>query len=664
VSHREAAGWAQLQAFMTVVQTVREHGTAAAPWLDADAPQPRHVRRGLLASGNEIFEVFSPDGTVALTESGHDLALRPVNGEDVRLLTTDGSDEQPWSLAGVDDFARSRLGGAPCSSARWSPDGRWVAVHRLNFTGVAAVPIVDWLDRDTPVEYVRYSKTGGGLHRTETYLIDVATGERVRVEVDTSDGEAARSFIGSWFPPAGDDDGVAQLSLITMNRTCQQLRLLTVDPRTGIARDILTEKVDTFHQAMRWLQLRATQVEPPNIATPLPDGSGFVWLADRDRFSHLYLLDREGDTIRQLTAGPWDVERVVGIDAHGRVVFLARDDPDRPTDIRACRVPLAGGDVEVLTPEPGVHDVVFRPDFGQCIDAHSDLARPRRTVLRDGDGTVLDTLAVADLSAIDALGHPAPQGFTAPAADGTTRLHGQIFHPPGFDPQRSWPLLEHIYGGPNVDYVNWRHPFAATGMARMMSMLGYVVVSFDATGTPGRGRDFHERAYGRIGPNAVADHAAVVSHLLDTRPWLDRERVGIYGGSLGGYMASRAVLERPDVYRAAASSIMVSDFEDVRAGGIEPYMGMPEDHPDRYAEASLPDRAADLQRPLLIVHGTADVNATFSAAMRFTNALVDAGRLHELCILPGTDHALGPRMGYYLRLLATFFETHLGSGSR
>ena len=241
-----------------------------------------------------------------------------------------------------------------------------------------------------------------------------------------------------------------------------------------------------------------------------------------------------------------------------------------------------------------------------------------------------------------------------------TDLHGVIFKPWNFDPERRYPVLDHIYNGPFTTWVPRTMTGARAMGPRAIAQLGYVVFMVDGRGTPERGKAFQDVVYKQFGTNEIPDHAAALREVAATRPWMDLDRVGIYGGSWGGYMTTRAMVTHPDVYHAGVAVNPVYDHYDHNAYPIEGYMGLPQDNREAYEASSSIKLAGQLEGKLLLVHGTIDTNATFSATMKMVAALIAAGKQHDLIVLPDSTHWPRDANADYLdEAQRLFFGRHL-----
>jgi dipeptidyl aminopeptidase/acylaminoacyl peptidase len=250
---------------------------------------------------------------------------------------------------------------------------------------------------------------------------------------------------------------------------------------------------------------------------------------------------------------------------------------------------------------------------------------------------LVTTLAKSDASGLSAIDWHPPEEFTVKAADGITDLYGVLYRPHDFDPAKRYPVVDNIYNGPQTTWVPRTFANGVGIGAQAMAQLGFVVFVVDGRGTPERGKAFQDVVYGNFGRNEIPDHVAALRALAKDRPYLDLTRVGVTGGSFGGYMTIRAMLLAPEVYHVGVARAPVVDLYDAN---VERYMGLPQEHRDAYEYGSSLRLAGNLRGKLLLIHGSNDINATFSATMKLVEAFARAGRPYDLIILPEQDHAL------------------------
>ena len=603
---------------------------------------PRVVRPNAFPGFPPVLELHSPDGRWAVTEKEHNLWLRDLSAketESLSPLTTDGTAQFEWLLTQDDQW----------SAARWSPDSRHVAVMKEDREGVASLPVVDWLSKNETVVWRPNTRTGERLVRTEVYLLDIEERKAVRAQIPSEDTYV---YYPAWLPDS------SALLVLQASRDFKSLRVLAIDPTTGAARPVLEERSDTF---IKTLGINPSWTE---LLTLLPDGERFLWQSERDGWDHLYLYDLKGKLLRRLTEGEFPVLRVREV-AGEWVYFEAHADPARPYDTHLYRMRLDGTGFTRLTEAPGQHRVTFSPSKNFFVDTHQSLDRPPATELRRADGTLVRTLSTPDpesVAAVERLRPHPPEPFVVKAADGKTDLHGVLFKPYNFDPARKYPVVEHIYAGPftllhqrTYVAIQWRG-----GYAQALAHLGFITVIVDGRGTPERGKAFQDVVYSNFGRNEIPDHAATLRQLAAARPYMDLERVGIFGGSWGGYFTVRALLLAPELYKVGVATSPLYDLYDHGATGLEGYMPLLKDAPEAYEYASSLRLADQLQGKLLMIHGTSDINATLSATMKMVRALMEANKPYDLILLPGEAHHHPGKAGEYrMEAHARYFVQHL-----
>ena len=604
-----------------------------------EADEPRLVREAFPSTGGDLHELRSPNGRWFARDDERDLWLRARIDDRPEQLTTDGEEWFAWTAAG----------------ASWSPSSLRLAAFRIDNRHVERVPLVHWLKTTEEVEWWPFTKAGGPLPRPELHILDVIA--KTDVTVDVGDDPEIYLSIVEWAA-----DG-SELLFLRMNREHNRLDLMAADPETGASRIILTETQPTF--------IKGIDQNPGwrTLATPLDDGERFLWISERDGWDHIYVYGLDGTLIRRLTSGTWPVSGIEAVDEEeGWVYFRGHAetavDPDlgapRLYDTHLYRVRLDGGDVERLSEGPGNHAFAMSPSRQFFVDTYSSVTEAPRSELRRADGTLVRTLAVADIRGLDDLSWAPPEPFVTTAADGETPMYGVLFKPWDFDPARRYPVVEYIYGGPQVV----RHPrgFAEGVMPQAIAQLGYITVVQDARGTPERGKAFQDVVYGNFGRNEVPDHVAGLRGLAESRPWMDLDRVGIFGGSWGGYMTIRSLVLAPGFYDAGMALYPVVEMYDHAAQAIEPYMGVPESRPEAFAYGSSTALVDRIEGRLMLLHGTQDVNATFSATMKMVDALTKAGKRYDLVVFPEVNHSITPVQSYYIETLKRFFTENIAPG--
>jgi dipeptidyl aminopeptidase/acylaminoacyl peptidase len=598
-------------------------------------PVPRFIRHGIMALVPDVYEKASPDGDWLLGSAGGNLYVRPALGGKERPLTQAGVRDNGWDA----------------EDAQWSPDSRTIIAAKSDERQVPEYPIVDWLEPLDRVVSVRLPRIGYPKASIQTELIDLSTGRTKPIQ-DSSD----LRWIG--WSPSGDP--------VAVRSGLKRVGFVVVDQNTGKTRDLFSETTPTFFDLALSL---------PNSPNYTPVGRDrFLWLSERDGWNQIYLYSFAGKMIRQLTSAQKPVSRVLEVDLnHGWIYYTAYGGPGRPYDIQLYRVSLEGGESTRLTDAQGVHDgsiylafigdnrsegIRFSPSKRFFLDTFSDVNRAPETDLRTADGKLLAVISKADGTPFESLRSP-PREFTAKAADGTTDLYGVMYLPHGFDPARKYPVIDAIYAGPQTTWVSHNYIGVSTAFDQAVANLGFVVVSVDARGTPNRGKAFQDVVYMNFGRNEIPDHVAVIKQLANENSYIDESRVGVFGGSFGGYFTLRAMLQAPDFFKVGVALSAATDLR-LLSPGLESYLGDPVANKAAYDYASNLLLAKCLKGRLLIVHGTSDVNAPFSGCIQMIDALEKAGKAFDLILLPEQNHIpQGEAQSYYLLALKRYFEHNL-----
>lgn len=597
----------------------------------------RVVRPGLFAHLPPVLELPSPDGAWLAGTVDGDLWLRSADDRRRLRLTADGSPERSYDVAG----------------AAWSPEGRRLAVRRVDRTGVPTIPIVRWSEPGQPVERLAYSRVGEPIPRVDLVVVDARGGGLV--EVDAGDGGEPYLHAAGW-----SADG-ERLYVLRMTRLMDRLDLLAVDAGSGASRLVLSESSSTFLGGLPFLHGYEDALARLRHVAILGDGERLVWTSERDGWRRLYLYDLAGRLLAPLTPGGSEVVRLEAVDEErGWIYYTARPDPRRPYDEALLRVPLDGGSPRRLVDGPSFDEVSFAPGGGWFWVLRSGRREPPVAELRRGDGELVRAFWSPDPRLLERDRLPAPEEVVVAAADGETELHGLLYTPRDFDPRRRYPVIDHLYAGPHTLHVPRSMRERLFWNAQDLADQGYVVVLVDARGTPGRGKVFQDATHGRIGTIEIADHAAALRGLAAERPYMDLDRVGVVGHSWGGYFAIRALLVEPSLFKAAVATSAAVDLDRFRVA-IEPYMGcLPAACPEAYERGSNTALVDRLEGALLLVHGTADDDVPLGETMATITALVRAGKPYDLVLFPGAHHVPQMEHGpFWRRTMVRHLEAHL-----
>lgn len=591
---------------------------------------------------------LSPDGRWQAFVRDHNLWVRSIaNNQEIRL-TNDGVENYDYATplpTGGELIRRANGSDKPEVAVFWAPDSSKFVSYRidsryaLRMTTVQSVPP----DRLRPVAYTyAYPLPGEALSKAEPIVFDVERGQRIAIETDPINLEFQGGPGFEW------DKESRHFYFNTYQRGWKRNELREVDSVTGKARTVLEETSDTF-------------VDPgTNFIEPINDGAEYLMASERDGWNHLYLFDgKTGQLKKQVTKGEWVVRQIVKIDEKARqVYFLAagREAGEDPYITHLYCMNLDGTGLKLLTPEPANHTAIISPNFAYFVDTYSRPDLPTKVVLRrTSDGQLIMPLEDTDASELLKTGWKYPEAFHAKGRDGKVDIYGLIWRPSNFDPAEKYPVIEQIYTGPQAFFVP--KTFGAfRSTAQSTAELGFIVVMIDGQGTGGRSKAFHNFSYKNLGDGGIDDHIAVLKQMAEKYPYMDLERVGLYGGSAGGYDTAHAMLTHPKFYKVGVSISGNHDHRMDKAWWNELWMGYPVG--DHYREQSNVTMAGKLEGKLLLIHGDLDDNVSPSATLQFADALMKANRDFDMLIVPNMYHGEG-RNPYVIRRRWDYFVQNL-----
>jgi dipeptidyl-peptidase-4 len=410
------------------------------------------------------------------------------------------------------------------------------------------------------------------------------------------DSYLARVF---WWP-----DG--SLGAIALSRDQATVNLLRLDPRTG-ARQVALHETCPCGITL-----------PRDPVAPLAAG-GFVWASERSGFRHLYLYDAAGALVRPLTTGEWMVDNIAGLDEAGQQVCFTGNRED-PTETQLYAVPLAGGEVRRVTPEPGTHQVALDTARRRFVDVRSALDQPQRD------------------PRIATYGLEQPEIITLRNRTGTL-LYGAVYRPPARCGPGPYPTIVAVYGGPIAQQVTNSWGLTAALQTQYLREQGFLVFRLDNRGSARRGQAFEGALHLRMGTVEVEDQVDGVRWLV-AQGLADPERVGVTGWSYGGYMTLQCLAQAPEVFKVGVAGAPVTAWDAYDTAYTERYMGTPASNPAGYEEASVLRQVGNIRGRLLIIHGMLDENVHFRHTARLLDALHAARKEYELVALPSARHML------------------------
>jgi dipeptidyl-peptidase-4 len=581
------------------------------------------IRQLTDTSTPDIDPKLCSDGTRVAFVRGKELHLVAVASGTERQLTQDAPD---GVTRGQSDFNGQEEFGEP-SGLWWAPSCDRLAYLEVDERQVDQIPIMGYR-QGHDLQHHRYPRSGSTNPTSRLGVIDIATGKTTWIELPASQGwNPTDQYLGriTW-----SQDGQA-LFLQRLSRDQRQLALVRADPKTGKARHLVEESDPSWQQ---FAPMRT-----------LGDGS-IVWTAWRD--GHRHLERRSGTTgerLAQLTEGAWDVSRLVDVDPAGRRVwFMANRDGVIDRQLYGLSAE-GGGAITRVSSEPGVHTISGGRVERGWVDIHSAVDRPPKAVIHGPDGETVGEIDIPQGADSD-LSRCRNAKLVTLSQPGKPDLHGALLAPRVTKPGARHPAVVMVYGGPGVQTI--RNEYNPRLLWQHLADRGFVVFQVDNRGSTGRGHAFETPIRDRLGAVELEDQLAGLDYLSGL-PFVDPDRVGIYGHSYGGTMAALAMLLAPGRFKVGVAGSPVTDWRLYDTGYTERYLGTPQGNPNGYAASEVSQHAAKLRGKLFIIHALMDENVHFQHTAKLIDGLVQADKDFDLLLFPGERHGYrNPKARRYL----------------
>jgi dipeptidyl aminopeptidase/acylaminoacyl peptidase len=598
-------------------------------------------------------DILSPDKKRAAFIRDYNLWVRDVATGKETQLTTDG----------VKDFGYATDNAGWTKSDRpillWSPDSKKIATFQQDQRNVGEMYLVTTNVGHPKLEAWKYPLPGDEVvTMIQRVIIEVDQPKVIRLQMppDQHRGTLCDNLVcrGQTWEDVQWSPDTKYLAFVSTSRDHKREQFRVADATTGAVRDVFEETVATQYESgdgrVNWRYLPAT--------------NEVIWYSERSNWGHLYLYDlKTGQLKHQITSGDWQVAQLLHVDEKNRTLYFTahgREGGD-PYFAYLYRIGMDGKNLALLTPEDANHDVTLSLSARYFVDSYSKPDEPPVAVLRDRDGKLAATLEKADISRLLATGWKPPQPITVKARDGETNLYGLLFKPTNLDPAKKYPIINHIYPGPQGGSVGSRSFSAARGDCQALAELGFVVVEIDGMGNPSRSKKFHDFYYGNMGDNTLPDQVTGMQQLAQRYPWIDIARAGIYGHSGGGYATADAMFRFPDFFKAGVSEAGNHDNRDYEDDWGERYQGLLVKNADgttNYDNQANQLVAKNLKGHLLLAHGTTDNNVPPYNTLLVVNELIRANKDFDLILFPNRGHGFGSEP-YMIRRRWDYFVRYL-----
>ena len=608
----------------TLTAFVAEPGRPMAVIDEISMQEWRASKEDKQANGKKEASLKRPPRAKVTTRDGNLWIERP--GQEPEQLTTDARPDSTW---------RPRV--------LFSPDDRFFLARKIDAPQEHPIHMLDIMPEhqvEPILQTHQYLKPGDRIARKHPAVFEVETGRRIDLDPELAPNPWSINEF-SWHPEK------ARARMLYNQRGHQILRLLEIDAISGENRVLIDETSDTFidYSGKRFLHIMA-------------DGDHAIWMTERSGWNHLEMVDLVTGERTPITSGDWVVRAVDDVDEEAgtiRIRALGLDADQDPYHVHHATIDLESGELIRLTEGDGTHELEFAPDGRHYIDRWSRVDLPPvHELRRTRDGSLVGVLAEADHTPLVESGWRQPIRFNAKGRDGLTDIWGVIITPRDFDPEKRYPVVEHIYAGPHGHFVPKK--FNKNSRMRDVAELDMVVVQIDGMGTNWRSKAFHDVAWKNLGDSGFPDRIAWMKAAAQTRPWMDLDRVGIYGGSAGGQSAMRALLAHGYFYDVAVADCGCHDNRMDKIWWNELWMGWPIG--DHYAEQSNVTNAHLLEGDLLLLLGGMDRNVDPASTLQVVEALVQADKDFDFILMPSGGHGAGGS-AYGWRRSLDFLKRHL-----
>ena len=534
------------------------------------------------------------------------------NGTAAKQVTTDGSKDIVYaSSVHRDEFGINK-------GTFWSNSGTQLAFYRMDQSMVTDYPIINWTERPAKVELIKYPMAGDKSHHVTVGVYNTATNSTVWLKT----GEPAEQYLTNiaWSP----DDKYVFIAVV--NRGQNHMWLNQYDAATGNFIKTVFEETDDKY------------IEPLVPMFFLKNNPNqFIWQSNRDGWNHLYLYDISGTLIKQLTKGNWEVLEVKGFDTKGENLFYVST-AQSPLNKNLYSLNLKTGINIVVTITPGVHATQISSDATTVLDNFSRVDMPRTIQLVDIKKlTATPKILLQPVNPLNEYAQTDLSLFTIKNTAGDS-LYCRMFKPSNFSASAKYPVIVYWYGGPHAQMIlNSWNGGAGDYWFRYMAQRGYVVFTIDTRGSDNRGKAFEQIIHRRLGDAQMEDMMAAVNYLT-AQSYVDKDRMGLFGWSFGGFMTTDFMLNHPGVFKAAVAGGPVMNWQYYEIMYGERYMDTPQENPDGYAATNLLKQAGKLKGKLLLIHGLQDPVVVQENSVNFVKACVDAGVQVDYMIYPGHEH--------------------------
>lgn len=521
----------------------------------------------------------------------------------------------------------------------WSPKGNCLAFYRMDQSMVTAYPQVNTTTRIATLEPDKYPMAGMTSHKVTVGVYHIQSGKTVYLQAgDPTD----RYFTNiSWSP---DEKSIY---VIELNRDQNHSQLVRYNAETGAK------------EAMLFEETHPKYVEPQHPIVFLPwDSNQFIYWSQRDGFHHLYLYNKEGQLIKQLTQGDWLVQDILGFNTARKEMIIASTEIS-PLQTNIFNQNVKTGKRTLLGQQDGTHSARLSASGTYLIDNFTSFNVPREISILPTNGKAGVNLLTATDPMKEQYNLPEITLGTIKAADGKTDLYYRLIKPVNFDPNKKYPAIIYVYGGPHAQLIHNNRFYDARGWDLYMAQKGYVMLTVDSRGSDNRGLEFENCTFRQLGVEEMKDQVEGAK-FLQSLPYVNADKIGVHGWSFGGFMTTNLMLTYPEIFKVGVAGGPVIDWQYYEVMYGERYMDTPKTNPEGYKNSNLKLKAGNLKGRLEVIIGGADPTCVPQHSYTFLRACIDAGTHPDFFVYPEDGHNMMGRDRVHLHEHITrYFENHL-----
>lgn len=577
--------------------------------------------------GNGNAKIHLESKQVAFTKDNN-IGVASAGSEPVMIT----ANEDPNIVSGQ-AIARSEFG--ITEGIFWSPEGNYIAFYQKDESNVGDYPLLDVTTTPGSLNSIKYPMAGQGSEKSTVGIYSIETKKLIYVQSPVEEADHYYTNV-SW---SADEQYVL---IAELNRDQNHVWLNQYNALDG-----------SFVKTL-WEETHDTWVEPEHPAHFL-NNNEFVWVSEKDGFMNMYLINLESGKSSQVTANTWETTSIIG--NNGSTIYFTGPGTT-PTENHTYKVSKKGGTVTNLTKEAGYHSTTFSSDFKYLIDSYSSTTVPRIVRIKSSKGKTIKTILKAK-NPLEGYKIGMPELSTIKSADGVTDLHTRLIKPTDFDPNKKYPVIVYVYGGPHAQMVTNSWMASAAMWMYYQAEKGYIIYTLDNRGSAHRGFEFENVIHRNLGDAEIEDQLKGVEY-LKSLPYVDANRMAIHGWSYGGFMTTSLMLRKPGTFQVGVAGGPVTDWSYYEVMYGERYMDRPEQNQDGYKKAKLENYASNLEGDLLLIHGTVDDVVVMQHNLALVKAFVDAGVQMDFFPYPMHKHNVGGKDRIHLmRKVLTYIEDKL-----